>query len=97
MSFFDIFRLSGQKRSADHAKDRLKLLLAHERSHRNGPDFLPMLQKELVAVICKYIEIDTDRVEVKLESNGDISMLEVNIELPQGKRAILSEPCAPAS
>ena len=81
MSFFDFFR-SAPKKSADHAKERLKLLLAHERAHRNGPDFLPMLQQELVAVICKYVEIDVDRVEVKLESNGDISMLEVNIELP---------------
>ena len=81
MKFFDLFR-SAPKKSAEHAKERLKLLLAHERAHRNGPDFLPMLQQELVAVICKYVVIDVDRVEVKLESNGDISMLEVNIELP---------------
>lgn len=87
MSFFDFFRLSGGRRSADTAKERLQLLLAHERAHRNGPDFLPMLQKELVAVICKYVEIDIDRVEVKLESNGNTSMLEVNIELPPGPRA----------
>ena len=94
MSFFDIFRLSRGRRSADTAKERLQLLLAHERSHRNGPDFLPMLQKELVAVICKYVDIDTDRVEVKLESNGDISMLEVNIELPPNPMENIS--CAPA-
>ena len=87
MKFLDFFRLSGGRRSADTAKERLQLLLAHERAHRNGPDFLPMLQKELVAVICKYIEIDIDRVEVKLESNGNTSMLEVNIELPPGPRA----------
>jgi cell division topological specificity factor len=94
MKFFDFFRLSGGRRSADTAKERLQLLLAHERAHRNGPDFLPMLQKELVAVICKYVEIDIDRVEVKLESNGDISMLEVNIELPPGRTESVS--CAPA-
>ncbi len=95
MRLFDFFRLSsGQRRSADEAKERLQLLLSHERAHRHGPDFLPMLQKELVAVICKYVEIDTDRVEVKLESNGDISMLEVNIELPSPR--IESIPCVPA-
>jgi cell division topological specificity factor len=53
-----------------------------------------MLQKELLSVICKYVEIDVDRVEVKLESNGDISMLEVNIELPSPRESHLS--CAPA-
>ena len=95
MSFFDMFRLGSKRRSADTAKERLQLLLAHERSHRNGPDFLPMLQQELVAVICKYIDIDTERVEVKLESNGDISTLEVNIELPP-KRTEEAVSCAPA-
>ncbi len=95
MRLLDFFRLSAPKKSAETAKERLQLLLSHERAHRNGPDFLPMLQKELVAVICKYVEIDTDRVEVKLESNGDISMLEVNIELPGGQR-IVSESCVPA-
>jgi cell division topological specificity factor len=96
MSFFDLFRLGSKRRSpAETAKERLQLLLAHERAHRNGPDFLPMLQQELVAVICKYIEIDTERVEVKLESNGDISTLEVNIELPP-KRETEVVSCAPA-
>ena len=94
MRLLDFFRLSSPKKSAETAKERLQLLLSHERAHRNGPDFLPMLQKELVAVICKYVEIDTDRVEVKLESNGVISMLEVNIELP-GQPAV-SESCVPA-
>jgi cell division topological specificity factor len=96
MKLFDFFRLSGGRRSADTAKERLQLLLSHERAHRNGPDFLPMLQKELVAVICKYVEIDTDRVEVKLESNGDTSLLEVNIELPGRPEIATSQPCAPA-
>jgi cell division topological specificity factor len=89
MKFLDFFRPT-QKKSAEQAKERLKLLLAHERAHRNGPDFLPLLQQELVAVICKYVQIDTESVEVKLESNGDISMLEVNIELPGQQQASLS-------
>jgi cell division topological specificity factor len=85
MSIFNFFRPT-QPKSAQTAKERLQILLAHERSHRAGPDYLPLMQKEIIAVITKYMDIDEDKVAVKLDRNGDTSMLELNIELPPTKK-----------
>jgi cell division topological specificity factor len=81
MSLFDLFRRT-KTETAEVAKGRLQILLAHERSDRNSPDFLPALQQELLAVIKKYVAIDDQKVIVKLEREGGCSMLEVNVELP---------------
>ncbi|MGQ9372109.1 cell division topological specificity factor MinE [Azospirillum sp. ST 5-10] len=81
MSIFSFFR-STPKTSATQAKERLQIVMAHERVGRTGPDYLPMLQQELLSVIAKYVDIDENKVEVKLDRGGDCSTLEVNIELP---------------
>jgi cell division topological specificity factor len=81
MNIFDIFRRKESSNAAT-AKERLQIVLAHERSDRNSPDFLPALQKELLAVIKKYVPIDDDKVAVKLERESGCSVLEVNVELP---------------
>lgn len=86
MSIFNFFR-SSSRASAVQAKERLQIVMAHERAGRTGPDYLPMLQQELLAVIAKYIDIDQNKVEVKLDRGGDCSTLELNIELP-GREAI---------
>lgn len=81
MSIFSFFR-QAPKTSAVQAKERLQIVMAHERSGRSGPDFLPMLQQELLSVIAKYVDLDENKVEVKLDRGSDCSTLEVNIELP---------------
>lgn len=81
MSIFSFFRPQ-KKTVAEEAKERLQIVLAHERGAGSSPDYLPMLQKELLDVIKKYVRIDEEKVEVKLERGGDFSTLEVNIELP---------------
>jgi cell division topological specificity factor len=82
--FLDFFRLNRPKVStADTAKQRLSLIIAHER-HTGGPDFLPLLQKELIEVIRKYVEIDPSKVKFGMEKGDGMSVLEVNIELPTG-------------
>lgn len=82
MSIFNFFRSPAKRPSADQAKERLQIVLAHERASRFSPDYLPQLHKELLAVIAKYVQIDDNKVEVKIDRAGDCSMLEVNIELP---------------
>lgn len=82
MSIFNFFRSSPRKSGADEAKERLQIVLAHERLTGSSPDYLPMLQKELLAVIAKYVQVDDNKVEVNFERGGDCSTLEVNIELP---------------
>ncbi len=75
MSIFSFFR-SAAKTPAVQAKERLQIVMAHERVGRSGPDYLPMLQQELLAVIAKYVDIDQNKVEVKLDRGGDFSTLE---------------------
>jgi cell division topological specificity factor len=86
MSFFSFF-LGEKKKTASVAKERLQIILAHERSGRSAaePDYLPALQRELVAVISKYIKINTDDIKVQLERQDDLEVLEVKIELPDRK------------
>jgi cell division topological specificity factor len=71
--------------SAAIAKERLKIVLAHERAGRNAPDFLPLLQKELLAVVGRYVEISEEMIRVTLANAGDTSSLEINIEIEAGK------------
>ncbi|MDP9196341.1 MAG: cell division topological specificity factor MinE [Pseudomonadota bacterium] len=82
MSLFSFLRTSPPKTSAVQARERLQILLAHERSSLSAPDFLPQLQKDLIQVIRKYVQIPDDKVLVKLDRATDVSTLEVNIELP---------------
>ncbi len=88
MRIFDFFWPSQPPKSessAYQAKERLQIVMAHERANRDGPDFLPLLQQELLAVIAKYVDVDQNKVEVKLDRARDVSTLEVNIELPARK------------
>ncbi len=85
MSFLSFF-LGEKKKTASVAKERLQIILAHERNGQNpgaDPDYLPALQKELVAVISKYVAIDPNDLKVNLERQDDLEVLEVKIELPE--------------
>ncbi|MHB1124080.1 MAG: cell division topological specificity factor MinE [Ramlibacter sp.] len=89
MASFLSFLLGEKKKTASVAKERLQIILAHERSGRNAaqPDYLPALQRELVAVISKYIRIDQQDLKVHLERRDNLEVLEVKIELPDQKSA----------
>jgi cell division topological specificity factor len=80
MSFF----LGEKTKTANVAKERLQLILAHERNGRSeSPDYLPQLQRELVAVISKYVSINPDDIKVHMERHDNLEVLEVKIELPE--------------
>ncbi len=82
MSFLDFF-LGEKKKTASVAKERLQIILAHERGMRAvEPDFLPALQKDLLEVISRYIKIDANDIKVHLERDASMEVLEVKIELP---------------
>ena len=82
MASFLSFFLGEKKKTASVAKERLQIILAHERSGRDSPqpDYLPALQRDLIAVISKYINIDPDDIKVNLERDGHLDVLEVKIE-----------------
>ena len=82
------FLLGEKKRTASVAKERLQIILAHERNDRaRRPDYLADLQKELVAVISKYVSINPDDIKVHLERQDNLEVLEVKIELPETRPA----------
>ncbi len=73
----------GQKqKTASIAKERLQLIIARERGANSAPDFLPVLQQELVAVISKYVRVNPEDIKVQLEKQDNYEVLEVNIVLP---------------
>ncbi|QIE41512.1 cell division topological specificity factor MinE [Meridianimarinicoccus aquatilis] len=68
--------------SAGAARDRLQILLAHERSGRTSPEVLPLIQRDILEVIKKHMRISDDSVDITVEPGDDFSTLEINIELP---------------
>jgi cell division topological specificity factor len=84
MSWIDFFRAAKPPAppTASAAKERLQIVLAHERIGRTREDFLPRLQQELVAVVARYVAIDPGKVNVNLDRGGDMSTLAIEIELP---------------
>jgi cell division topological specificity factor len=82
------FLLGEKKKTASVAKERLQIILAHERSGRNpsAPDYLPALQRDLVAVISKYVKIDPEHLKVHLERQDNLEVLDIKIELPDAAR-----------
>jgi cell division topological specificity factor len=75
------FLFPSRPTSAAIAKERLKIVLAHERAGSKAPDFLPKLQKELIEVVGRYVEIRDDMIRVNLGQTGGTSLLEINIEI----------------
>ena len=81
MAFLDFFR--APPKTASLAKDRLSVIVSRERaSTRGGPDYLPQLQQELLAVLSRYEKIDLNHVSVSLDRTGEREILELNIVLP---------------
>jgi cell division topological specificity factor len=79
------FLFPARPTSAAIAKERLKIVLAHERAGSKAPDFLPKLQKELIEVVGRYVEIRDDMIRVSLDKAGETSLLEINIEIEGAK------------
>ena len=81
MSFMDFFRAQKKPNTASMAKERLQIIVAHERGQRNQPDYLPQLHRDIIDVIRKYVPIREDQVQVELDNQGTCSVLELNITL----------------
>ena len=71
------------KPAAAAATARLRVLSSQEGMDREGPDFLPDLQREILDVVKKYVAIRDDQVAIRLDRVGDSSVLELNVTLPE--------------
>ncbi|GGA20529.1 cell division topological specificity factor MinE [Dyella nitratireducens] len=69
------------------AKERLRIIVAQERSTRGAPDYLPLLRNELLEVIKKYVNVDLDAININVERDSGHEVLELSVALPDGKAA----------
>lgn len=83
MSLFSYF--GTEQKSATVAKERLQIIVAHQRRERGSTmgDFLPALQKELIEVVRRYVEVNDEHINIRIEQAKDYEVLEVNIALPE--------------
>ncbi len=80
MRMFNLFR----RASAPIARERLQILLAHERMAANHSDLLGVLREEILAVISRHVSFEPDRVQIKMDRGKSVSTLAVDIEIPNG-------------
>jgi cell division topological specificity factor len=84
MGLLDLFRRPPS--SASVAKERLRIIVAQERSVRGTPDYLPLLRRELLEVIHRYVNVDPSAVQINLGRESGQEVLELSVALPEGKR-----------
>ncbi|MDZ5696030.1 MULTISPECIES: cell division topological specificity factor MinE [Phyllobacteriaceae] len=82
----NIFRLFGKQASAPTARDRLQVLLAHERASVGDSDLVALLREEILAVIAKHVKVDGEKVNVQMERGDKVSTLEIDVEIPLDAR-----------
>ncbi|HCW91105.1 MAG TPA: cell division topological specificity factor MinE [Marinobacter sp.] len=82
MKFLDYFK-SKKSGTASVAKERLQIIVAHQRGEREQPDYLPQMQQEILQVIRKYVQISDDMVQVEVDRSDNCSILELNVTLPE--------------
>ena len=82
MGLFDFLR-SRPRNTASVATERLRIIVAQERAASGRPDYLPLLRRELLEVIRKYVNIDPDAIEIHVQRDGDQEVLELSVALPE--------------
>ena len=90
----NLLNLFGRRATAPVARDRLQILLAHERTIAGGSDLVALLREEILAVIKKHVTVDAEKVQVKMERGAAMSTLEVEIESPTPTEEKLSAAAA---
>jgi cell division topological specificity factor len=95
MGLLDFFR--HKPPSAQVAKERLRIIVAQERSARGGPDYLPLLRRELLEVIRKYVNVDPEAVVINLERDQGHEVLELSVALPEKVQAAKAAAAAAKS
>ncbi|MBA2409037.1 MAG: cell division topological specificity factor MinE [Gammaproteobacteria bacterium] len=82
MRFLDFFRHARGDATAPVAKERLQVIVAHQRRHKDAPEYLARLQKDILAVIRRYAKVADDAVDVQVERSNGCEVLELNVTLP---------------
>lgn len=85
-----LFRLLKRRPPATVARERLQILLAHERAQLGRSDLLAVLRDEILAVIGRHMAIEPGRVQVKMDRGDMVSTLEIDVEIPNGFSAAVA-------
>ena len=85
MAIFDF--LKPKKNTAQTAKNRLQIIIAQERSSAGAPVYLPLMRREILEVIRKYVNVDTDAVKVDVVKDGEHDVLDISVALPEERQA----------
>lgn len=86
MGILDFFlsKPASSKHSANKAKERLQIIVAHERKERQMADFIPKLKEEILQVVRKYVAVSDEQIDIHLDKkNADCTVLELNVSLPE--------------
>ena len=83
MSIFDF--LKPKKTTAQTAKNRLQIIIAQERSSAGAPDYLPLMRREILEVIRKFVNVDVDAVRVDVVKDGEHDVLDISVALPEAR------------
>ncbi len=86
MALIDYLLGQNKKNSAKQAKDRLQILLAHERSQAKAPVYLAKMRDEILAVIAKYVDIDDENLQISIDEDNGFEVLELNLILPESRK-----------
>lgn len=81
-----LFNFLPRRTSAPVARERLQILLAHERASVGASDLVAVLREEILAVVAKHVPVASDRVRVKMERGESVSTLEVEVDFPTRAR-----------
>jgi cell division topological specificity factor len=95
MGIFDFLR-ARPKNTASVAKERLRIIVAQERAQQGRPDYLPLLRREILEVIKKYVNVDPDAIDIHVEREGDSEILELSVALPERGPAANADTAAAA-
>jgi cell division topological specificity factor len=82
----NLLQFFGRRKSASVARDRLQILLAHERSYSGQSDLVAILREEILAVLAKHVKVADEQVQIRMERGNQVSTLEVEIEIPTPSR-----------
>ena len=83
MAIFDF--LKPKKNTASVAKNRLQIIIAQERSSAGAPDYLPLMRREILEVIRKYVSVEADAVKVDVVKDGEHDVLDISVALPEAR------------
>lgn len=93
MGILDFLRRKPEA-TATVARERLRIIVAQERSTRGAPDYLPMMRNELLEVIKKYVHVDIEAISINVERGADHEILELSVTLPDGPEPDKAKPKA---